>query len=159
MLDGVHRISGLPDLLPAERRPGGLTQAEINALPSIMGPVADPDVDSTARVDKAGYVYLWEPDEGTGFWVQAGYLRNGRPRFGQVIDPNDIQWFNLALFKKKLAQAKRSLNAVRPPSDADTWDVAAKQDSRGGWTGHSGGDDDAIGRTYRAAEDSDLDIV
>lgn len=160
MLDGLHHIPGFTDLLPVEgRRPAVLTQAEINALPSIMGHVPDPDSDSTARVDKDGYVYLWEPDENIGFWVQAGYLRGGRPRFGQLIDPNDIQWFNLAVFKKKLAQAKKSLNGVQLSSDTDTWDVTAEQESPRDRVSYRGADDDTIGTNYRAAGDSDLDIV
>ncbi len=160
MLDGVQRLSAFLDPDPAiGREPSGLTQDEINALPSIMGPVADPNSDSTARVDSAGYVYLWEPGEDIGFWVQAGYVRNGRPRFGQVIDPNDIQWFNLALFKKKVLQAKKSLNAVRMPNADDIWDVANEADNRGARAQRRTEDGDVIGGVSHASDDPDIDIV
>lgn len=160
MFDGVHRLPGFPDPdSSAGREPAGLTQDQINALPSIMGPVADPDSDSTARVDKAGYVYLWEPGEGIGFWVQAGYVRNGRPRFGQVIDPNDIQWFDLAVFKKKVLHAKKSLNAVRLPSRDDIWNVTSEAENREARTQCWPGDGDGIGGACHASDDPDIDIV
>lgn len=126
MLEPMQLFFGFRDGNPGKgREPAGLTQKEINALPSIMGPVVDPDGDSTARVDRAGYVYLWEPNEHLGFWVQAGYVRSGRPRFGQVIDPNEIQWFNLAVYKKKLLRVKTRINAPQLPSSDDIWDVAS----------------------------------
>ena len=144
MLDPIRFLSGHLDTNSGARtEPVGLRQAEIKALPSIMGPVGNPDGDTTARVDKAGYVYLWEPGHPSGFWVQAGYVRHGRPRFGQVIDPNDIQWFELGIYKKKLHQAKNSINAVRLPGQDDIWDVAREPGSREfqeqGWTEDGGG--------------------
>ena len=160
MLDGVHHIPGSIDHHSANgREPVGLTQSEINALPSIMGPVTDPDSDSTARVDKAGYVYLWEPDEGIGFWVQAGYVRSGRPRFGQLIDPNDIQWFDLAVFKKKLLRAKESINAVRLPSRDDIWNVTSDTGKRDTQTLYDAGESGRTAGTYHASGDSDADII
>lgn len=160
MLDGVHRLSGfLEHDASAGMESAGLTQDEINALPSIMGPVADPDSDSIARVDKAGYVYLWEPGEGIGFWVQAGYVRNGRAKFGQVIDPSDIQWFNLAVFKKKVLHAKKSLNAVRLPSRDDIWDVASEAENQEARAQYRPGDSGGIGGAYHASDDPDTDIV
>ena len=160
MLDAVRLLSGYLGANPGARtEPAtGLTQSEINALPSIMGPVSDPDTDSTARVDRAGHVYLWESGYPLGLWVHAGYVRHGRPRFGQVIDPNDIQWFELGIYKKKLLQAKSSVKAVRLPGQDDTWDVAKEARGRDpsvqNWSGEGGG-----GAAYGAPDDADIDIT
>jgi hypothetical protein len=156
MLDAVRLLSAYLDANSGtQAEPAGLTQAEINALPSIMGPVSDPDSDSTARVDKAGYVYLWEAGATFGFWVQAGYVRYGRPRFGQVIDPNDIQWFELGTYKKKLLRAKNSVNAVQLPNQDDIWDVA--RDGASGNAGEQSRTEEGGGPAYQAPDDADID--
>jgi hypothetical protein len=171
MLDPVRPVSGFLDANPGDRtEPAGLTQADIDALPSIMGAVSDPAGDSTARMDKAGYVYLWEPgDNGIGFWVQAGYVRNGRQRFGQVIDPNDIKWFELAAYKKKVLRAKKSLSAVRLPSRDDIWDVTSGDVTSGDVTSEAErretlvqrwtGEGDSNGGAYGAPNDADSDMI
>jgi hypothetical protein len=155
MLDAVRLLSGYLDT-GARTGSAGLTQSEIKTLPSIMGPVSNPDGDTTARVDKTGQVYLWEPGHPFGLWVHAGYVRHGRPRFGQVIDPNDIQWFELGIYKKKLLHAKNSVNAVELPRQDDIWDVAREpernSDSLGqGWREEGGGP------RYGVPDDADID--
>jgi hypothetical protein len=144
MLDPVRPASGLLDTSSSDRwEPKGLTQGEIDILPSVLGPVSDPQSDSTARIDRAGYIYLWEVDaDGAGFWVQAGYVRNGRQRFGQVIDPDEIRWFELAVYKKKVLRAKKSLNSARLPAHDDIWDATNQDESNEAfarrWAGDSG---------------------
>jgi hypothetical protein len=162
MLDPVRPVFGFPDANSDDQTgPTSLTQADIDALPSIMGAVSDPEGDSTARVDRAGYVYLWEPGGGIGFWVQAGYIPNGRQRFGQVIDPNDIKWFELAAYKKKVLRAKKSVSAVRLPSSDDIWDVTSEDESRESyahrWVGNgdTGGGVPAAGTMARYDDDPD----
>lgn len=157
MLDPIRFLSGYLDAAPGGRTESpGLKQSDIKALPSIMGPVDNPDSDTTARVDKAGYVYLWEPGHPFGFWVQAGYVRHGRPRFGQVIDPNDIQWFELGIYKKKLLQAKDSVNAVRLPSQDDIWDVA-REPERGNSPAQNWTEEFGDGPRHGVPDDGDID--
>jgi len=172
MLDPVRLVSafleGVEESTPGRSNLPNLTQTQINRLPTIMGPASDPDSDSTARMDRSGYVYLWEHGEdGVGFWVQAGYVRNGRQRFGQVIDPNDIKWFELAAYKKKLLRAKRSINSVRLPDGDDIWNSAREVESQEAlvqrWTeegdsdGGSGGGSD--GESYGVPQGNDIDIM
>lgn len=157
MIEGLHGLAGLPHSdSHGVRELAGLSQQAINALPSIMGPVTDPDSDSTARVDRGGYVYLWEPGEGIGFWVQAGFVRNLRQKFGQMIDPNDIQWFDLAVFRKKLARAKKSLNAVRMPDGDDTWNTTRDGEHREARAYRFADDDDGIDGSVHPPDDADI---
>ena len=169
MFDPVRLVSSiLNDSAPDRSDLPNLTQNQINRLPSIMGPVSDPDSDSTARMDRSGYVYLWESgNDGVGFWVQAGYVRHGRQRFGQLIDPNDIKWFELAAYKKKLHRAKMSINAVRLPGGDDVWDATREVDSREAlvqrWSeeGDGGGEryQDSGGGGYEVPEGNDVDLI
>ena len=161
MLDAVRLVSSFLDTNSGDRTERtNLTQADIDALPSIMGPVSDPENDSTARMDRAGYVYLWEPgDDGIGFWVQAGHVWNGRQRFGQVIDPNDIKWFELAAYRKKVLRAKKSLSGVRLPGGDDIWDAAREAESRRTLVQRWTEEDDSSGGTYGASPDADNDIL
>jgi hypothetical protein len=103
-----------------------LSQAQIQALPSILGDTAPPKGDTAARVDPGGNVYRWEPGGEGGFWVQAGYVRSGRLRFGQPIDPNDIKWFDILTYKKKMLMAKKSVTAIQLDIRDDSWDAASR---------------------------------
>jgi hypothetical protein len=82
-------------------------------------------------------------------------VRNGRPRFGQVIDPNDIQWFELGIYKKKLLRAKNSVNAVKLSGQDDIWDVTSEAQGRDvsaqSWVEGGGGE-----AAYGTRDDGDL---
>lgn len=102
----------LPDALRAVDY-GLQSQEQIRALPTILGVLQPPEDDLTERVDQNGRVYRWElsPD-GPGFWAQAGYVRGHRQRFGQVIDANDIKWFDLKTYHKSVSSAARRVGSV-----------------------------------------------
>jgi hypothetical protein len=136
-------------------------QARIDALPSILGTTNLPHGDTTARIDAAGYVYRWESAaDGAGFWAQAGRLISGRPRFGQVIDPNDIKWFDMAIYKKKMQAARKKVSAVQLESRDEIWDAARGSGAEPAYTGVV--DDDGKGgmrATASSAEDADQDKI
>jgi hypothetical protein len=88
-------------------------QTRISSLPNIRGVLHQREGDLTERVDGFGRVYRWEAfREGVGLWVYAGFLRPGRQRLAQPIDPGDIRWLDMKAYRTRMTIAARRIKAV-----------------------------------------------